>query len=350
MRRWSSIAFGTAAVLALLLAALPLLRGSAMSTALAQGGDAAKTNAEARKGGNAEGKGKGKGEGGKGKGSGGPAAVRVANVTAKVLPASITVVAPLVGRQQIDVYSKVAGRVAAFGPKEGEAVKKDQLLLRVDRNDPGETFLSVPVLAPMSGWVGRWQVQSIGEAVTTQAPVATLVDDEALRAAVQLPAHEWLKVRRDTPVKVMVDDESRDGAVLTIARAADAVSGRGSVIVEVANGKHDWRAGLVARVTLGLEPKARLIIPASALFLTETGAHVFTVEPGPPPAADAPPPTEGQPAGPALVARRLSVKYKLVSNDEVEIVEGLASGDKLVTVGGNLLSPGAPVRVIEGHE
>src|SRR5690606_12629030 len=267
----------------------------------------------------------------RGRGPRGPSPVRADKVEVKVLPANITVVAPLVGRQQVDVFPKVTGRVASFAVKEGEPVKENQLLMRIDRNDPGETFLSVPLVSPIKGWVGRWHVLSIGEAVSSQNSVVTIVDDSALRATVYLPSNEWLKVSRDTSIAVTVGNETRPGKVVTIARAADASSGRGSVVVEIANADHTWRAGLVARVTLGLEPRERLMIPASALFITENGAHVFVVEAG----------------GEQPSAKRVPVTFQLVSTDMVEITSGLNDGDMLVTMGGNLLSPGAPVRIIE---
>lgn len=267
--------------------------------------------------------------GGRGRGERPPSPVRTETVEVKVLPAAITVVAPLIGRQQVDVFSKVAGRVASFALKEGDPVKENQLIMRIDRNDPGETFLSVPILSPISGWIGRWHVLSIGEAITTNAPVATIVDDSALRATVFLPSHEWLKVRKDTEISVRVDDQTRKGQVITIARAASSESGRGSVVVEIPNPDHSWRSGLVAHVTLGLDPRERLMIPSSALFITEQGAHVFT-------ASDGDKPT----------AQRVPVEYQLVSTDQVEITKGMKHGDKLITVGGNLLSPGAPIRIM----
>jgi len=266
-----------------------------------------------------------------GRGARGPVPVRASKVELKVLPESVTLVASLSGRQQVDVYSRVAGRVAAFGPQEGEPIKAGQVVLRVDRSEPGESFLSVPILSPISGWVGRWNVKSIGEAVNLQEPVASIVDDSALRATVNLPAVDWLDVQKSTVVRVNVGAVEKPAKVIAVSRSADSDSGRGSVVVEVDNADLKLRAGLVAKVTLELDPKTRLIIPTSALFVTERGAHVFTLD-------------MTDPASPK--ANRVTVQYRLVSTELVEITSGLSDGDMLVTLGGNLLGPGAQVKLM----
>lgn len=271
-----------------------------------------------------------KGGAGKGRGGGrrdsGPAAVRVETAQMKVLPAAISVVEPLVGKQQAEVFSKVVGRLSLIGPEEGQAVKAGDVLFKVDRADPGESFLSTPVVSPISGWVGRWYANSLGEQVTTSAAVVSVVDDEVLRATVDLPTREWLLVDKDTAVTVVVAGEERAGKVVTVSRAGDSASGRGGVAIEVPNPKRSWRAGMVARIRLGLEPKPRIVVPSSALTITDQGAFVYVVR--------------------GEKVARTTVRFLLIDADSVEITEGLKDGDQVVVAGTNMLSDDAAVRIV----
>src|SRR5690606_22280681 len=140
---------------------------------------------------------------------------------------------------------------------------------RIDRNDPGTTFLETPVPSPLSGWLGRLMVTNVGAQITPNEPLATVVDDAFLRSRVYVPASDWTKISHDTRVTVTVNGVAREGKVVAIARAAQAESGRGSLVVEVPNEDQQWRAGMVAHITLEVEPRERILINASALTITD---------------------------------------------------------------------------------
>jgi multidrug efflux pump subunit AcrA (membrane-fusion protein) len=277
---------------------------------------------------NGKGEAKADGKGG-GRGRGGPVSVRVVEVRREVSPRPVEVIAALVGRAQADVYSRFTGRVTQLGPKEGDAVKVNQVLLRIDRSDPGETFLNAPIVSPITGWLGRWNVTNVGEQVTPQDPVATVVDDRALRARLSLPAADWLEVTPKTPVTVTVESETRPAKILTIARSAESDTGRGAVLVEVDNAKHDWRVGVPAKVKFLVGEKPRLILTAMALSVTDQGAFVYVADGG--------------------VARRQMVRFELMDSDTVEILEGLKDGDQVIVAGTNLLSDKAPIKIADAE-
>jgi multidrug efflux pump subunit AcrA (membrane-fusion protein) len=273
-----------------------------------------------------EGKGGG-GGGGRGGGRGGPVTVRTMRLESADAPRTIEMVSVLSGRLQVDVYTRVAGRIAWLGPAEGKRVKEGELLFKVDRSDPGESFLTTPVVSPVSGWVARWYVNSLGFQVSTQDPVVTIVDDEVLRAVVALPADEWLKVSTSTVTRVTVGGETRKGVVERVSRAADAASGRGAVTIEVANADHGWKAGMVATIAFDLDVKPRIVVPAGSVSITDAGTYVYTV-------------VEDK-------AKKRPVRIAVIDNDRVEITSGVEAGEVLVTAGMNQLSDGGAVRVLD---
>ena len=262
----------------------------------------------------------------KGEADKGPPPVSISLVEQKTIPRAISIIAELKGIEQVDVFSKFVGKISFIGPKEGQQVKQGGVLFRIDRNDPGETYLNAPILSPITGWVGHWNVLSVGEQVNTGDAIVTMVDDSALRATIYLPLDKWMLIRKETKVRVMVGGEQRDGKVTVVARTAESGSGRGSAMIETANPNHSWRAGMVANITLDLDPRQRIVISAKALSITDQGAFVYIVEDG--------------------KAKRQKVKFEVVDADNVEITEGLGESNQLVIAGGNLISDGRPVKIV----
>lgn len=265
--------------------------------------------------------------GGRSRRGGGPVVVRIADAVRQISPRVVYAMAPLEGYRQADVFSVVAGRIAFFGAKEGDPVSANQILFRVDRSDPGETYRNAPVLSPISGWVGRWRLVSLGEQITTNDPVVTIVDDRSLKAIIYLPASDWIEVTPDTKITASLGEQNRAAKIATIARAADLTSGRGSITVNIDNAKRDWRSGMYARFRFELSPRERIIIKASSLIITDQGAFVYTVE--------------------GDKAKRVAVKFQMMDSDTVEITEGLGTNSKIVTAGANLLGDQSPVKIVE---
>ena len=267
------------------------------------------------------------GKGGGGRRDSGPVAVKVETAKRAIAPRSVSITSALDGRSQADIYTKVTGRLTYIGPKEGEAVKVGTVLFRMDRNDPGETFLNMPVVSPINGWVGRWMVKNIGAQITPTTPVVTVVDDEFLRTTIYLSTSEWVSIDEKAVVSLFVGEEKRIGKIVSIARAADSISGRGSAVIEVENRDHKWRVGMIARAQVDLEPKMRMLISSAALNITDQGTYVFVIE--------------------NSVAKRTPVKFALVDSDTVEILEGIEDGSTIVVAGGNFVTDKAAVKVVE---
>lgn len=270
--------------------------------------------------------GKDKSAAGGGRGKKGPAVVQTVAVKKQRSAQRAESSVPLVGRKQTNVFSKVAGRVTKILVPEGQAVRAGQTLFQVDRSEPGESYLSVPVTSPISGWVGRWNLTE-GTQVSTQDAVVLVVDDQTLIANIFLPVQEWVQVKLNSKVTIRVQNTERPAKILTIARAAESGSGRGALTVELNNSDHVFKSGVVAMASLELDTRDRLLLPASALRISDQGAAAFKVEDG--------------------KAKRVKVQYTLFDNDTVEILSGLQENDVIVSVGAHQLFDGADVKVLE---
>ena len=267
-----------------------------------------------------------KGKGGRGAGRvSGPVSVTTISVTERTVADEVRVVIPLFGREQTEVFSRVQGRVAAIEKQEGEPIEARGVLFRIDRTEPGESFLSVPVTSPLGGWVGRVLVTR-GQQISTQDPLAVVVADDVLRGEVSLPQDAFAKVRRDTPVSFEFDSATFPGRIVSIARAAAADAGRGSFTVEMDNKDHKVRAGTIVTATVALGARPRLVIPAGSLRITDQGAYVFVAQ--------------------EEKAKRVAIEFQMLNASNVEVTKGLSAGSALIVSGSNQLSDDAAIKIV----
>lgn len=253
--------------------------------------------------------------------------VRVETASQKITPIIIQSPATLIGINEAEVYSKVSGRVAQLGPKEGERVTQGQILLRIDRNDPGESYLTIPIASPISGWVGRWLVTNLGEPITALEPLVVITDDQILRAQIQMPTADWLKVTPQSKAHIRIGEITREARVKRIARAANATSGKASITVEVNNEDHIWKSGQMAEVIFEVDPKPRILVPSSCVLITDSGAYLYKLS------AD-------------NKAQRQRIEFTLFDNDHIEVLSGVNEGERIITEGANQLTDQAQVQII----
>lgn len=272
-----------------------------------------------------------KAEGRKGRGGGGgaPLPVRVAPAAKQVSPRVLEMVVTLEGRQQADVYSKATGRVRTIRVKDGQKISRNQIVGELDRNDPGESFLNMPLQSPIDGYVGRI-ISTIGAQVTAQDPIMTVLDDTYLRAEVFIPVEDWSFLQAGSKVAAEWNTEKREGKILAIARAADAATGRGSFTVEFENANRSWKSGMIVHLKVEIDPKERIILPTSALSVTDTGSFLFVAD-------------KDQ-------AQRIAISSVLLTNDTFEVTNGLKGGENVILEGTNRLFPGAKIKIVTTEE
>ncbi len=120
--------------------------------------------------------------------------------------------------------------------------------------------------------------------------------------------------------------------VVEVAAAADPATGTYEMKLAIEAGDARLVQGLVAKVTLaGPRPEPVPVVPVTALLEADgSTATVFVVG------------TDGD------SARRVPVRLGRLVGERVEVLGGLAPGDRVVTEGAAWLSDGAAVRVLDG--
>jgi membrane fusion protein, multidrug efflux system len=259
-------------------------------------------------------------------------AVAVAVVTADTgtVIRSTNLVGTLVGEQQVTVMPKVAGRVTEIARPEGSFVKAGDPILYIVNDIPGMDYKPGPVLSPISGVVGKVNVE-VGQSAAPGMPVATVAsysDRIRVRAAVSDADMPYVKTGATADVSVSaIPDQVFSGRVTQISPMVDAASRSATVEVTLPNGQHRLVPGMTASVRLVVERREHVVaVPLSALFSTDKTRAVII---------------DG------TTARSRPIQAGLVGDDLVEIVSGIQPGDKVATVGKERVQDGETVRPVE---
>lgn len=184
---------------------------------------------------------------------------------------------------------------------------------------------------PLAGIVERRRV-SAGQYVREGDPIATIVDLSRLRVRFRASEAESVRLRKDQPATFGVTafpGRTFDCTIVHVNAMADPVTRMVECLASVKDPPAELRPGFFANVsvTVAREGEA-IVIPVEAVLPTEKGFTAFVVADG------------------KAVARRLRLGLH-TRDGGVEVLEGLAKGESLVTAGAQILSDGVPVQVVE---
>lgn len=237
----------------------------------------------------------------------------------------------------VDVASKVSGRVIELFVDEGARVRKgDRLAVIQPGRTEAEAYVPTTLTAPMDGIVMRYQDRSsnssqegrlskLGEYVTglmeSQTPtyLMTVADLSRLIVKMKISEMDILKLKEGMDVKVTVDalpGQDFPAKVTLVSPQAEKDSNNlKSFKVEVTLLKGDARLkpGMTARVDGLLDSRQKVLKLALSGVFEEGGKEFAYVVAG-----------EGKPA-------KTPLKLGLRSEMDVEVLEGVKEGDKLLT-------------------
>lgn len=316
------------------------------------------------------------------RGPSGPIAVAVADAERQDMARQVTLTGPVEPIRLVGVNSRASGSILAVRVLEGDRVRPGQVMAELDSRETSaqldraravlanaetafrrseqmrasqiitsaefeqaraaygaaksdvdlwETrFEFSRVLAPVRGVVTTKLVEA-GSAVTPNQRLFDVAEDSLLVVRVQMSELDVVHVKVRDQVAVQLDAQpgvELEGRVQRIFPAADPQTRLVPVEIALARAPANVvvRPGFLARVHFALERRAQsLVVPASAVGASATGAYVYVVQ------AD------------TLIRRAISTG--LTSAGMVEVDSGLDAGEQVVISGQLNLRPGAKVRV-----
>ncbi|MFZ9439859.1 MAG: efflux RND transporter periplasmic adaptor subunit [Hylemonella sp.] len=322
-------------------------------------------------------------------GAGRAPTVEVAKVETMDLVDDAQTVGSLRSRQGVMMRPEVSGRGTMINFRDGERVRKGQLLVQLDDQLPlaqvkqseaelsiaqsnhkrnqellAQKFISqrtvdesaaalevaqaklalsratserLKILAPFDGIAGIRSI-NVGDYLKDGTDMVNIEDIDTLYVDYRLPERFQSQVQKGQRAKVEIDalpGRHFSAQVIAVDPLIDA-SGRSiGVRASIDNRKSELRPGMFARVTAVFgERKNALVVPEEAIV--PLGGRLFVIKA----VEDA--------STKSLISQRVEVKVGIRRPGRVEIVQGLAEQDSVVVAGQQRLQKdGTPLRVLD---
>lgn len=311
----------------------------------------------------------------------GAAPVEVVELKPTTVKEELQAVGALRSNESVMLRPEVSGRIAAIHFRDGQPVKKGQVLVALDatlneaevaqaraelelaRNNLKRTedlarknFVSdsaqeqaaanvevlaarlklaearlakMRVTAPFDGVVGIRNI-SVGDYVKDGADLVNIEDIAQLKVDFRLPERHFPQLRVGQAVEVVADalpGSRYRGTIDAINPRIDANGRSLEVRARLTNTDGRLRPGMFARVRVIVgERAAALLVPEEAIVPLGDDFFVYTVSDG--------------------KANRMRVKLGVRREAMVELLEGVKAGDLVVTAGMRVQRDGQPVRVV----
>ncbi|MGA9572359.1 MAG: efflux RND transporter periplasmic adaptor subunit [Lysobacterales bacterium] len=186
------------------------------------------------------------------------------------------------------------------------------------------------IKAPISGYISERMVR-VGNLVKLNEPVFNIISYDPLLAVLHVPERELRVLSDGLQVTMSVDawpGETFDGKVIRISPMIDTNTGTFRVTTQVFDHGHMLKPGLFGRVEILYDLHADVpVIPRSAVITEDELSHVFVIDE-------------------AGNAKRRDIQLGFENDGMVEVTDGLAGGETVVTAGKGSLSDGMRVEVV----
>jgi len=207
--------------------------------------------------------------------------VKVSKVEFRNLEETVDYVGNIRAQEEAVIYPKVNGKIIEKVKEDGSLVNKGEVVAYIDRDEVGFKFEKAPVESPLAGIIGRVYVD-IGENVTTQTPIALVVDMRRVEIDLDIPEKYYSKIALDQKAKIKVDaypDEEFSGRVTKISPVVDLSTRAAPIEIVIDNPESKLRSGMFSKVSLVLaEHKNVPVILKEAIMGKEPNSYVYVIE------------------------------------------------------------------------
>ncbi len=186
------------------------------------------------------------------------------------------------------------------------------------------------IRAPFAGTVGLRRV-SIGDLVGPDTVITTLDDTREIRLEFSVPEIFLGEISTGMAIRArssVYPERDFTGRVSSIDSRVDPATRAVTVVADIPNGDRRLKPGMFLTVALERSRKGVLMVPEEALSPRQGKQYVYLVQEG------------------RALERQVEIGAR--SPGLVEIREGLANGDMIVTEGIQRLRDGLPVEVLQG--
>jgi RND family efflux transporter MFP subunit len=195
------------------------------------------------------------------------------------------------------------------------------------------TLADADLKAPFSGYILSRNID-LGSLVSPSSSAFTIADISRVKVAFGAPDYVLRRVRLGQELTIQTENDAAPvkGRVTSISPAADTRNRIFAVEVTVSNRDRHLKPGMIASIGLGEVPHSSISIPLSAIVPLPSAPDHFAV-------------MVAQDRAGRLVAKLRKVQLGTTHDNSVA-VEGVQPGERVVSVGAQLLKDGDPIQAI----
>jgi len=246
-------------------------------------------------------------------------------ITPSYIEKRLRLVGTVRGENEVLVFPDMGGRLLKLNVRDGQYVRKGQIVALIDRSAPGVDIKPMTVISPASGYV-QVLVRDIGTAVSKDKPIMKIVDKRRLKVIVGVPEPYAGGIGKGTPLYV----EGIRTSVSSVSPALDPKTRTLTVEATLRSGR--FIPGQSVNVDVVVEKRdSTMVVPVGAL-VGGVKKGVFVVE--------------------GNRVKYVPVHLGITTSKRVEVISDLSFGDTVVVFGAASLKDGQRVRVmiISGKE
>ncbi len=233
-------------------------------------------------------------------------------------------------RNQFDLAKRHYDALAAFGNQQGQRAAAGQLESARGKYAGAEAALSYSqIRSPINGWITDRPLYP-GEMAAAGTPLLTVMDISQVIAKAHIPQSEaaLLSMGSKAIIDVPGMEKPVEGKITVVSPALDANSTTVEVWVQAKNPGQHLKPGTTVQLSMSTKPVPNaLAIPAAA------------VQPGPEGA------TTVMLLGSDGLAHQTTVRTGVKQGDQIQVVEGLKAGDRVILSGAYGLPDKTKVKV-----
>jgi multidrug efflux pump subunit AcrA (membrane-fusion protein) len=233
----------------------------------------------------------------------------------------------IAGKEQVTVYPiEETGRLIKYMVKEGDKVKKGDVIALVDRSIKGMEFKSARVISPISGIVGMLFLDP-GSPVAPQIPVAMIANINRVKVKISVVEKDLSRIHKGQLAMLTVDaypEKKFEGKLTKLSPFVDPMTkaSEGEIIAE----NPGWllKPGMFVRIKLVTsEHKNVIVVPSKGILKRGEKKLAFIAQ--------------------RDKTREIEVETGFSEGDKVEVTKGLNEGDKLIVLGNYGLRDGGRI-------
>ncbi len=233
----------------------------------------------------------------------------------------------------IAVYPSMSGKIAEVNVNLGSHVNKGDIIARIDPSEPGTKYALSPVEAPISGSILSTPGK-IGTKVSTATEITTIGDIENLQITASIPERYVSELKIGLNAEITLQSYPGvifEASVSRVSPVVDKTSRTKEIILNFNKKDSRVNAGMFAKVKLFTSKyPGKVVVPSDSVVSDDDNSYVYVI-------------------GENNIAEKRTVKTGKSVDANIQILEGLNEGEKIVVEGLLSVSDGSNVNDITNY-